>query len=152
MFSCYRREDAANPEQYAAAIGLVLSGYPRSIVEYVTDPRTGIQSRCDFPPSVKEMSDACEVEMRRIAAMSKPWVKPRAHTYIPVSKESGCFANTFFASDQPIYSAIEEYIRGKGVDPREWKRGKSPSREINGIWISYTVYLRIRGGGRLGLG
>ena len=151
LFGSYRRDDAANPETYAVSISMVLSEYPRAVVDLVTDPRTGIASRQNFLPTVFEVKDACEAEMKRIATMSKPLVKNRVYPYIPVSKEPGCFANKFVASDQPIYPAIEKYIHGKGVDPREWKRGKSPSREINGIWISYTVYIRIRGGGRLGL-
>jgi hypothetical protein len=145
MFACYRREDAASPEDYAAAITMILSEYPRVIVEYVTDPRTGIQSRLDFPPTVKQMRDCCEAEAKRIELMSKPWQKSRQHTGTPAQSGPGAWANLFVGSDVSAYAAVENYICGKDVDPREWRRGKAPNRDVNGIWIYAAVFFdRIR--------
>jgi hypothetical protein len=67
MFGCYRRDDAHDPDTYAAAISAVLAEYPESVVRYVTDPRTGIPRKLKFLPSVAEVAEACdhELDLRR---------------------------------------------------------------------------------------
>lgn len=60
MFGCYRRDDAADPETYSAAVAAVLSEYPLSVVNRVTDPRSGLPSRSQWLPTVKEVREACE--------------------------------------------------------------------------------------------
>src|SRR6476661_7367836 len=60
LFNCYRKDEVNEPEIYSAAIAAVLGdGYSRSIVEYVTDPRTGLPSRQKFLPTVAEVREAC---------------------------------------------------------------------------------------------
>lgn len=69
LFGCYRRDDAHDPETYAAAISAVLAQYPPDVVKLVTDPRTGLPSRNKWLPNVAEVREACEAEMvRRRAA------------------------------------------------------------------------------------
>lgn len=63
MFGCYRRGEANNPEVYTASVAAVLAEYPPDVINYVTDPRTGLPSKCDFLPTVKEIRTACEAEM-----------------------------------------------------------------------------------------
>lgn len=60
IFGCYRRGDANDPETYTAAIAAVLAEYPPDIVMRVSDPRTGMASRCQFLPTLKELRNACE--------------------------------------------------------------------------------------------
>lgn len=72
LASCYRKDDAADPEVYAGAIASILSQYPADVVQRVTDPRSGIPSRLQWLPSVKEVRDACEEidgHQRRLDAM-----------------------------------------------------------------------------------
>jgi hypothetical protein len=45
--SCYRRDEAHNPELFADALALVLGDYPADIVRIAVDPRTGVIER--FP-------------------------------------------------------------------------------------------------------
>ena len=63
MFGCYRKDDAHDPDTYAAAISAVLAEYPEGVVRYVTDPRTGLPRKMKFLPSVAEVSEACEYEL-----------------------------------------------------------------------------------------
>lgn len=65
LLSAYRRDDYADPEKFVAQLGVVLSGYDADVVEYVTDPRTGIQRTNKWPPSIQEVVEACD---NRIAA------------------------------------------------------------------------------------
>jgi hypothetical protein len=60
LAGCYRKSDAADPETYAGAVAAVLAEYPPDIVQRVTDPRSGLPSKLQWLPSVKEVRDACE--------------------------------------------------------------------------------------------
>ena len=63
----------ANPETYSAALAATLAEFSPSVMAYVTDPRTGIVSRCKNPPSVAELREACE----RAAAMEYERAHPK---------------------------------------------------------------------------
>jgi len=72
LFACYRKDEAHDPQTYSAAIAAVLGdGYSRSIVEYVTDPRTGLPSRQKFLPTVAEVREACDARAAHIARMDR---------------------------------------------------------------------------------
>ena len=62
IFSAYRRDDYLNPEVFVEQLKINLRKYPVEIVEYVTDPVTGIQARNQWPPSLAEIVKACEAE------------------------------------------------------------------------------------------
>ena len=53
----YRRNEI--PEDYAATLAGIFSAYPDEVIEFVTSLETGIQRRCNFFPTVKELVDAC---------------------------------------------------------------------------------------------
>jgi hypothetical protein len=67
LFSSYRLDQFSDPEGFHANIGMVLEQYPIDTIKFVTDPRTGIQRRCKWPPTVAEVVDACEEHLRSIA-------------------------------------------------------------------------------------
>lgn len=60
MYGCYRRSESYDPEIFAAAAAAVLSDYDLDIVDYVTDPRTGLPSRIKWPPEAQEIRSACD--------------------------------------------------------------------------------------------
>lgn len=64
LFGCYRKNEANDPDIFTAAVAGVLADYPREVIEYVTDPRTGLARKSKWMPSVAEISDACEHEKR----------------------------------------------------------------------------------------
>src|SRR6266496_4989720 len=77
MFGCFRTGQANDPDLYVAGIAAVLAEYPPKVIEYVTDPRTGLPRKMTFLPSVAEVGEACEREMapiiseqRRVARQS----------------------------------------------------------------------------------
>lgn len=59
LLGCYRTGDANDPETYVAAIAAILSKYPLWVVTQVTHPTTGLPSRKNWLPTVKEVTDAC---------------------------------------------------------------------------------------------
>lgn len=87
LFGCYRKGDANDPDTYTAAITAVLAEYPPEVMRVVTDPRTGMPRKLSWLPTVKEVSDACDAEVRAQKAVKYltekgwrwtdgKWVKP----------------------------------------------------------------------------
>ena len=70
IFTAYRKDDYSDPEAFMAQVGMNLERYPMEVVEYVTAPTTGIQTRCKFPPSLAEIVEACNAEQ---AHLDKVW-------------------------------------------------------------------------------
>lgn len=66
MFGCYRKQDANDPEIYVAAVTAILSEYPDSVIETVTDPRTGLPSKIKWLPTVADVKTECESHMYRV--------------------------------------------------------------------------------------
>lgn len=60
LFGCYRKGDANDPEIYTMAIAATLAEYQKEVIEYVTDPRTGLPARLKWLPTVAEVREACE--------------------------------------------------------------------------------------------
>jgi hypothetical protein len=59
LFGCYRKGDANDPEIYTAAIAATLADFSAEVVQYVTDPRTGIASKLKWLPAVAEVREEC---------------------------------------------------------------------------------------------
>jgi hypothetical protein len=97
LFNAYRLDQYTDPEGFKLSIGLVLEQYPIDTIKFVTDPRTGIQRRCTFPPGVKEVVEACDQHIYEVARTKRfqNWGKsndlmPRA---IELLGTSGTHAN-----------------------------------------------------------
>lgn len=43
-----------------ASLGMVLEGYSDEVIIYVTDPKTGIQRKSKWPPTISEIVEACD--------------------------------------------------------------------------------------------
>lgn len=80
---CYRRDEAQDPEAFAAALAAVFGDYPASIVEYAADPRTGVIKK--FPmglPNVGQISvflDEIQARQDRIARYAN---LPKSEPYV----------------------------------------------------------------------
>lgn len=71
LMASYRKADYHDPEGFIATLGAILAQYEPEIVEYVTDPTTGIQRRCKWPPSPAEIVEACAAEIAHRAKVEK---------------------------------------------------------------------------------
>lgn len=87
LFGCYRKGDANDPEIYTAAVAATLADFPAEVVEYVTDPRTGLPSKLKWLPTVAEVREACEKHKEFIIGRDRliakgwrlqgnTWIKP----------------------------------------------------------------------------
>lgn len=140
MFGSYRKDDANDPDIYAAAVGLALSDYPRSVVEYATDPRTGLAAKHKFPPNVAEVKEFCDDEMARIERMSRPAPRFVKRGYEPPPHYPGRRANVLVGPASPMYALAEGYTRSPNADVLNWR----PDKEGRGIWLAWNVYDDLR--------
>jgi len=62
ILSGYRKADYHNLEMFMAQASVNLMKFPQEIIEYVSAPETGIQTRLKWPPSLAEIVDACVAE------------------------------------------------------------------------------------------
>lgn len=60
LFSAYRTDQYPDPDGYMTSLGAVLEQYPDDVICYVTDPRTGIQRRSKWPPTISEIVEALD--------------------------------------------------------------------------------------------
>lgn len=124
IFSAYRRDDFADPDSFVFQLGAVLEKYEDAVIQYVCDPRTGIQRRCKFPPSIAEVVEAAEAEAtsietrRRYLSIPKPEMK---RLPAPVDRTPGAWANELVHAQHPNYAALKKRTEAAGTDPRDWK-------------------------------
>lgn len=136
LLSAYRRDEWADPEGFVAQFGVVLEGYPEPVIVAVTDPRTGLQRRLKWPPTLAEVVEACEAElvrldtMRRYADMPRP--KPlQVCGY--VEKLPGRRANLFVDAGSAQYPELLEWV--KTADEADWKYDPTG----RGIWVNWLA-------------
>lgn len=67
LFGCYRKAEANDPEILSAAITATLAEFPEEIIEYVTDPRTGLPATSKWVPSVFEVREVCQKRVEAVA-------------------------------------------------------------------------------------
>lgn len=71
LSSSYRLDQFPDPDAYVTSVASVLESYPDEVIIHVTDPKTGIQRGCKWPPTVAEIVTACEVRMQDQARIKR---------------------------------------------------------------------------------
>lgn len=124
IFSCYRRDEAQDPDGFAANLALVLGDYPAEIVDLVADPRTGIITV--FPNGLPQLGQIKQVlddklshreKLERLAALPKP--ERREIPRPPAGP--GAWANVFVPTFAPQYQHMIERAQSGNADPREYR-------------------------------
>lgn len=85
----YRKADYQNPEAFMMQAAMNLMRFPKEVIEYVSAPTTGIQTRSKWPPSLAEIVEACVAEQNwceKVARYSA--MGPRATKALPPPKFS----------------------------------------------------------------
>ncbi len=75
LLSSYPRDDYADPDGFAMQLTAILADYRAEIIAYVCSPRTGLQRKLKFKPSLAEVIEACEEHARHLDTIrdaSKP--------------------------------------------------------------------------------
>lgn len=140
LFSAYRASDFADPDGFAVQLAAILCEFSEEVVMYVTSPRTGMQRRSKWPPTISEVLTACEEHqdylrktreqkpIRNFALLSAPDTATRA---------PGSWANIFCPDADPRYAKLCEAV--KGEDPKFWIYGNSTDGRT-GIHVSLKIW------------
>lgn len=138
LLSAYRRDDLADPDGFVAQLGVVLEDYPDAVIIAVTDPRTGLQRRSKWLPTIAEVVEACEAEQVAMATRERYASLPPPVPYRPAlylrDDSLGRRANVFVPPDAPQYARLCEVI--KNADPADWKYDPQGRP---GIWIAANL-------------
>lgn len=155
LLGCYRKQDCADPEVFAAAVVAILSHYPVDVVAKVTDPHRGLPSTLKWFPTPYEIREACDVlneaakrraeadarvkqqlaERERVAAMDAPerrkafmakWRKDMM--FALADKEVGAKFEDFDVRD--CEPGLEERIAEANLAKAEYLKSKSISEPM----------------------
>jgi len=137
LFSAYRAADYADPKGFAVQLCSILSEFSEEVVLYITSPRTGIQRRSKWPPTISEVLQACEEQRDYLAKLREarkvvPLLPRRPTLGVP-----GSLANVFLSDTWDRYARVLEWT--KAADPRHYRAGKS-SDGRNGMWVALNAY------------
>lgn len=66
LLGCYRSGDSSDPDTYIRAVTAVFGEYPIEVVRRVCDPRAGLAAKSKWLPTIFEIKESCEDEMRPI--------------------------------------------------------------------------------------
>lgn len=135
LLGCYRAGDANDPEVYIAAVVAVLAQYPADVIRAVTEPTTGLPSRLNWLPTVREVTQACE-EIEGPRRRTREWEagarrqiedrgqitdsRPRK-TYEQLQAELaevGIFIGSRWATAKPVN--INEFREKYGITQDQW--------------------------------
>jgi len=135
LFTAYRIDQYADPEGFKVNVGAVLEGYPDEVITYVCDPRTGIQRRIKFPPTVSEIVDACNEQVAFLDRLRKqrPAFQERKPEPLLRDRPQGYLATIFVPEGHPRYEKLVEWT--KEAKPMWWKYGKA-SDGRQGLWVA----------------
>lgn len=63
----YRKADLADPDKWNLQVAMVLGRFPKEVVDYVTDPYTGVQAHIRFGvPNLADIVAACDERMAQL--------------------------------------------------------------------------------------
>lgn len=134
LYSAYRTDQYADPEGFMASLGLVFSQYPDDVIEYVTNPLTGIQRKSKFPPTIEEVVSACSQRMADKARTRRyrNWGKNEAVGMLEGPKNE----------DRPTYEELKsKYGDNWGIGVQEAKRKTAkPAPTIEQLRHHYKHY------------
>lgn len=139
LFSAYRADQYADAEGFMSSLGAVLEQFPDEIILYVTDPRTGIQRRSKWPPTISEVIEACELHQDHLARARAPKPAFAKRLDSPISRDlpAGSLAQVFVPEGHPRYAKLLEWT--ESAQAVWWKFGKS-SEGRAGLWVSHTAW------------
>jgi hypothetical protein len=121
------------------SLGAVLEQFPDEVVMYITDPRTGIQRRSKWPPTISEVLEACEQHQEHLTRLRAPRMAPVKRLPEPLLRDlpAGSLAQVFVPEGHTRYAAMMAWA--ETAQPVWWKFGKS-SDGRSGIWVSHDAW------------
>lgn len=136
LFSSYRADQYADPEGFKNSLGAVLEEFPDEVIRYVCDPRTGIQRRLKWPPTMSEVLEACEDHQGFLKRLRTE--RPAVLVRLPSpERPPGYLANVFVPEGHVRYQGLVDWA--KDADPKLYAYGRSSDNRA-GIWIARGIW------------
>lgn len=137
LFSAYRADQYADAEGFMTSLGAVLEQFPDDVIIYITDPRTGIQRRSKWPPTISEVIEVAEQHQEHLARLRAPRlvVKNREPELCDLSP--GSMAKVFVPEGHNRYAGLVEWT--ERADLALWKFGRSSDARA-GLWVSHKAW------------
>jgi hypothetical protein len=128
IFSAYRSDQYSDPEGYMASLGAVLEQYQNEVIVYVTDPRTGVQRGCKWPPTIAEIVSACDTHAAHLSSRERFSKWGSGNEIVDNSHEE----------NKPTYEELKEkYGENFGLSPHEERRKPAPAPSWDEIIAMY---------------
>lgn len=139
LFSAYRADQYADAAGFVVSLGVVMEEFPDEVVDYVFNPKTGIQRRLKWPPTISEIVEACELHREFLAKQRapRPAFQERKPEPLLRQRPQGYMAQVFVPEGHVRYDALCK--RAETADPIWWKYGKA-SDGRQGIWVSHNFW------------
>jgi hypothetical protein len=69
ILAAYRKDELADADGWTSQVAKVLEHYPREVIDYVSDPITGVQSYVKWGvPNVADITEACSDRIAKLTA------------------------------------------------------------------------------------
>lgn len=117
------------------SLGAVLEGFPDEVITHVTDPRTGIQRRMKWPPTISEVIEACEEHQEYLRKLRTS--RPAKRLSLPGTGSSGQCVKIFVPEGHKRYAGLVKWAENE--DPKWWHFGQS-SDGRSGIWVPFAQW------------
>jgi hypothetical protein len=134
--SAYRKDDFHDAEAWTLQAAMILERYSDAIITEASDPVTGIQSHCKFPPSLAELKEYLTDASERAERIARYKIMGPARKAERVPAGPGDLANLLVRKDRPRYAAMMELAKKPGADPRCFRIVPE------GIWVALGWYDR----------
>ena len=123
------------------SLGAVLEEFPDEVVVYVTDPRTGIQRRSKWPPTISEVIEACEEHQEFLTKQRAPRRVAMGRPPTPLLRDmpAGHLGKVFVPDSHQRYAGLVDWAAT--AEPVYWRYGKSNDGRI-GIWVPFGIWLK----------
>jgi hypothetical protein len=119
---------------YCAGVAAVLSEFSESVVDYVTDPRTGLPGNSQWLPSVFEVKNACiKRQQQEFAARQQPRKLAEPPKDRPVENRPGRRAVVFIPKEREDYQSFQELTKTASTDDYLYDEMRE------GLWVSLTM-------------
>jgi hypothetical protein len=153
LFAQYRKDDAHNPEVYAASVAVLFSDYPDDALFVACDPRTGIPGKIKWLPTIAEIKEFLEALMAERHRMAQRQQEAQARADAPEpepvrrfkSYRPNCRSSLFIPEGYPGYDAAvkrsafdSDGIKGESLCTDGIRR--------NGIWVPLEWHTGPKGG------
>lgn len=121
------------------SLGAVLEQFPDEVVVYITDPRTGVQRRSKWPPTISEVIEAAEDHQEHLVRLRAPRVEAARRLPAPLLRDlpQGHLAQVFVPEGHHRYASLVAWTNE--AQPVWWKYGNA-SDGRRGIWVSHEAW------------